>query len=193
MSPTRKSDSGADAAKSLEAQAEQCCLAGELCETEELLVAAVAGPGAPASAFHNLGQVRVELGDFRGAISAYDHSVHQIPEGRLNRGLSHERLGEIDAARNDYEQVLADAPNDIDALVNLGTLELASGDLPSAERLLAQAATLDPIVSWQLSDVHIAKGDVLGARRALLASFLNDWIGVERPRGGSRRSSAGEP
>jgi len=83
------------------------------------------------------------------------------------RGLCYDQLGEFELARQDYLLVLADTPDDVDTLINLGTLEIADGDIRAADGHLRRAFALDEIVSWQYAEVEWTRGNIVEARRLL--------------------------
>ena len=106
-----------------------------------------------ATMHYNLGQILYQQGDYAGAAEAYGKSLPEVQLALVNRGLCWELTGFIDRARIDYMAALRDDPNDVDALVNLGTLELSGGDVAAARDLLSRATALDETCHWQLADV----------------------------------------
>mgnify|MGYP001821250397 CR=1 FL=1 len=62
----------------------------------------------------------------------------------LNRGLVHHQQGELDQARRVYHNVLKRAPDDVDALRLLATLEMQRSRHREAEQLAAQALAAAP-------------------------------------------------
>lgn len=85
--------------------------------------------------------------------------------------MSYDRIGERDRAREDYLRVLAERPEDVDTLVNLGTLELADENIDAADRYLARALQLDKTASWQYAEVELARGNLVEARNLLEAAL----------------------
>lgn len=163
---------------------------GDLVKAEEYLVRASALPGVGATVWGNLGLVRMAREDYLGAVAAYSESVGDIPTDRANRGLAYERLGDVRAARSEYRALLEQVPNDVDTLVNLGTLELAQGHRSRAQKRLEHAAQLDPTANWPLSDVYVARGEldraVLALQKAIEAGeerALLDLARIENGRG----------
>ena len=75
-------------------------------------------------------------------------AVEQPREGDAARlfaiGVAAHRAGDMPAARSAYERVLALAPNDVDALNNMGVLLAASRELDGAESMLRRAVRLSP-------------------------------------------------
>lgn len=118
----------------------------------------------------NLGLVRMRLGKYEAAVQAYSRSEELPGEGLVNRGLCYERLGHREAARADYRAALEVRPDDVDALVNLGTLELEEQDPQAALRYLERAADIDPTTNWQLGDVFTVLDDLESAARVFRAA-----------------------
>ncbi|MBO9625161.1 MAG: tetratricopeptide repeat protein [Microbacterium sp.] len=154
--------------------------------------------GAPgALVFANLGLVSMGLEDYPRAIEEYTAIGALEVDGLVNRGLAYDRLGEVDLARADYRAALATAPDDVAALINLGTLEFAEGAVEVAQELLERASALDPQAGWQLSDVLRHDGDLDAAAEALQAAIRAgepraylDLADVEEERGNSEASRA---
>lgn len=119
----------------------------------------------------NLGLVRYHLGKQEEAIQAYSRATELPVEGLVNRGLCYEYVGMPDSARADYIAALELAPHDVDALVDLGTLELKEGNVQAAQRHLKDAAKIDPTANWQLSDVYVELEDLDSAARVLQAAI----------------------
>jgi len=153
--------------ENLEEAAREAHHCGDFENAEELLEEAVRIGGPNPRLFYNLGLVRAEQGDYEGVIDALSSVSPDDHAALALRGLSYERLGKLDLAREDYSRVLGEAPDDVDTLVNLGTLELAQGNLDAADRYLGRAMRLDGAASWQYADVASAKGDHGEARRLL--------------------------
>ncbi len=60
----------------------------------------------------------------------------------FTRGLDRQRRGELQAARNDYEEALRLKPNHFESTFNLGLLEMESGDYQAAVVRMRAAANL---------------------------------------------------
>ncbi|WP_081322655.1 tetratricopeptide repeat protein [Microbacterium testaceum] len=127
--------------------------------------------------FHNLGLIYMARGDYLEAIQSFGESVESIPDGLVNRGYCWELVGDLERARADYVRALQLDTHDVDALVNLGTLELAEGRVDEAKVLLSKAVDIDPRCNWQLADVFLELGDLEGAEQALV---LAERAGEER-------------
>lgn len=52
----------------------------------------------------------------------------------LNRAVNFQRAGDVDAAVADYDRILAQQPDHVAALANLGILRAADGEPAEAER-----------------------------------------------------------
>ena len=59
-------------------------------------------------------------------------------------GIAYARAGSADKSSAIFRRALHENPENVQALENIGTLELQRGDLAAAERALEQAASLDP-------------------------------------------------
>ncbi len=118
--------------------------------------------------WHNLGKLRFDFGDFLGATEAYTHAIEKgYTASYVNRGLCFEQLDDTQAAYSDYMAALEQDPDDVKALIDLGTLELENGDVDGARLHLTAAAGIDPRANWQLADVLIRASDRHGARELL--------------------------
>lgn len=75
-------------------------------------------------------------------------AVEQPRDGDAARlfamGVAAHRAGDVVAARSAYERVLVLAPNDVDALNNMGVLLAATRELERAEAMLRRAVRLAP-------------------------------------------------
>lgn len=109
--------------------------------------------GGDATMYYNLGQILYALGDYGGAAEAYGKSLPEVQSALVNRGLCWGLTGFFDLARIDYMAAPRDDPDDVHALVNLGTLELSDGDVEAARGTLSRATTLDDTCNRQLADV----------------------------------------
>jgi len=170
---------------------------GDLHRARDLLERAAASEEAGPSVFSNLGLVNLELGDYARAIRAYDPVISGDVDARVNRGLAYERIGDKESARVDYLAALALDPDEVAALINLGTLDLERGAVEIARDALERAAALDPTAGWQLADVFRAIGDLDSAasslNRAIQAGEFRaylDLASVEEERGNSEASQA---
>lgn len=144
---------------------------GNYSAAEEFIRVALELDSADPSTYFNLGQILYATGDYMGAIAAYGRAVDEIGDARLNRGLCWEMVDEFERARADYLSVLRGNPRDVDALVNIGTLELGEGNVALAKQYLLQAVILDEKCNWQLADVFLEDGDLERAAEALETAF----------------------
>lgn len=154
------------------------------------------------------GDLRASFAGALGALGRYTESLEQLdeatrlaplhPESYHNRGVIHEKLGDIDKAVAEYRQALRYAPSyepSRDALARLGVeptpptgdaerrvTELAAeasraarrGDYAEAMALLDSAEAIAPqlaILYQYKSNVAFLMGDRDGARRALLKAL----------------------
>ncbi|MDO7880712.1 tetratricopeptide repeat protein [Salinibacterium soli] len=114
--------------------------------------------------WHNLGRLQVSAGDYEGAIDSFSRAIqHDYNPSLVSRGLAYEYLLMNAEATADYLEALRRDPGDLEALINLGTLYVEEGQLPSARELLERAAAIDPTANWQLSDVYLESADWNGA------------------------------
>jgi len=121
--------------------------------------------------WHNLGLIRSRNGDPEGAIEAYSRAIELGYPSHVNRGVNYELLQLGAEAVSDYLAALAKEPDNLDALIDLGTLYVSQGEVESAERLLSRAAALDEKANWQLADAYSLKGDPASARESLLRAI----------------------
>lgn len=142
----------------LEERAKAAFDQGNLLHARDLLVEASGAVGADSIVFSNLGLVSLGLEDYQGAIDAYSTLAEPDLQSRVNRGLAYERVGDVESARADYRAALLLDPDDVAALVNLGTLELEFGSDDAGRAVLEHAYALDPTTGWQLSDALRAAG-----------------------------------
>lgn len=171
---TKSADEGAEISRTwreLEDLAQSAYDAGELLEARDLLMQATADPGCGVSAWTNLGLVYFDLGDLRAATVAYSRGDWDSVGLHVNRGLAFDRLGAIAPAREEYEIALQLEPGNVNALVDLGTLEMNVGSLARARTLLERAAEIDPTVNWHLVDLFLEEEDLDAAAHAALAAI----------------------
>ena len=78
-----------------------------------------------AAALSNRGNIRLALGDPKGAIKDQTKAIEISPEDLdpyLNRGIAEEALQRWEDASKDYNYVLNNNPKDVSALYNLGNV-----------------------------------------------------------------------
>ena len=81
------------------------------------------------------------------AIQHYDKCLSDMQlanQARIGRGISLKMIGQINAAREQLQQVIADNPELVDASYELGLLELEAGNATSAVEHLQRACKLNP-------------------------------------------------
>jgi Tfp pilus assembly protein PilF len=109
-------------------------------EAEVELRAALAQHPAYAAAHGNLGVARLDQGDLRGAVTALEAAVAHAPRQtayHFNLGLAWHRLGNLDAARSEFQRVLEIDPGNQGAARNLRFLEGIRGGLLQGTELPA--------------------------------------------------------
>ena len=97
-----------------------------------------------AAALSNRGNIRLALGDPKGAIKDQTMAIKISPEDLdpyLNRGIAEEALERWEDASNDYKYVLERNPRDVSALYNLGNVMGSMNNWIEAKRLFSQAAS----------------------------------------------------
>ena len=95
-----------------------------------------------------------------------------------NRATAALQRGDSAAALDAYAQVLAQTPDDVDALIRSGIIHGQTGNLTEAASFLERAAALAP----NLPDVHI--------NLSKLALEKSDWLAAEQS---ARRAIALSP
>jgi len=123
-----------------------------------------------AAALSNRGNIRLALGDPKGAITDQTMAIKISPEDLdpyLNRGIAEEALQHWEDASNDYKYVLERNPKDVSALYNLGNVMGSMGNWIEAKRLFSQAASSnysiamasssEALAIYQLGDFELAE------------------------------------
>ena len=81
------------------------------------------------------------------AIQHYDKCLGDVTlanQARIGRSISLKMIGQIDMAREQLRQVVANSPEQAEAAYELGLLELEAGDAQSAVEHLQRASKLNP-------------------------------------------------
>ena len=107
-----------------------------------------------AAAFSNRGNIRLALGDPKGAIIDQNRAIEISPEDLdpyLNRGIAEEALKLWEDASNDYKYVLKNNPNDVSALYNLGNVMGSMDNWSEAKSLFSQAASSNQNIAMAMS------------------------------------------
>jgi cellulose synthase operon protein C len=92
-----------------------------------------------------------------------------VPESLALRGLAKLISGDTAGAREDFEQALAIAPRQADALMGMARLEASQGEIQRAREWLAELLAADPGAdqAWEfLGDLEEHAGDAEGALAA---------------------------
>ena len=123
-----------------------------------------------AAALSNRGNIRLALGDPKGAIRDQTKAIEISPEDLdpyLNRGIAEEALKLWEEASNDYNYVLKKDPNDVSALYNLANVMGSIDNWIEAKRLFSQAASSNNAIAmasssealaiYQLGDLELAE------------------------------------
>ena len=123
-----------------------------------------------AAALSNRGNIRLALGDAKGAIRDQTKAIEIASEDLdpyLNRGIAEEALELWEDASNDYKYVLKKNPNDISALYNLGNVMGSVDNWMEAKRLfskaasssksIAMASSSEALAIYQLGDLELAE------------------------------------
>ena len=93
-----------------------------------------------------LGECLTRLNRAREGVEAFDAAIAIAPDARLHfgRALALEELSELDAARADFEKVLALDPAHAEALARLALLAMQRGDAKAARDLAARSLAINP-------------------------------------------------
>ncbi len=146
---------------------------GRLDEALELWTRVVEASPRDGAAWSNRGNVRLMLGDPRGAIDDQNQAMAVEPEAldpHLNRGTAEEALGLWTEAAADYRWILAREPLEAAALYNLGNVRGSEGDWETARACFNAAAEARPglamarssaaLAAFQLGEVDTAAHDL---------------------------------
>jgi protein O-GlcNAc transferase len=107
-------------------------------EAEKLYAKLTAQKGDAEDAWFRLGYLRLQKGDFRGSIEAFQACVkkrNNWPEAHVNLGIAYWRLNEREQAIKAFEQVLQIDAKSLDALRGLAALAVEKEDYPRALEL----------------------------------------------------------
>ncbi len=88
-----------------------------------------------ANAFYNRGNLKINAGDYKGALSDYDSSIHinaKNDQAFCNRGAAKVNLGMVNEAIADYDEALRLNPELANAYSNRGNAFLRLGDSTKA-------------------------------------------------------------
>jgi Flp pilus assembly protein TadD len=105
-------------------------------------------PDSLRTAYELDAQMYSQHGKHAEAVATYDRALDAMPGDPAliyDRGIEYANAGNTDAALNDFRKVLAQNPDNVEAMNALGfTLADADRDLPEATRLLRKALTAKP-------------------------------------------------
>lgn len=153
-----------------------------------------------AAAWSNRGNVRLMLGDPRGAIEDQNQAMAiepDAPDPHLNRGTAEEALGLWREAAADYRWILEREPEEAAALYNLGNVRGSQGDWEAARACFHAAAAARPgmamarsseaLAAFQLGDAATAEHDLRSLiRRHPLFADARAGLTAVLWKGGSR-------
>lgn len=125
-----------------------------------------AGAGAEAREKFNEGTQAYEAGNYNDAIASWKEfaeanaSVYQI---WVNIGNAHRKLGEVEKAREAFQKVLEEDPQDTRARYNLGEMAVEEGDfekaLPHFEAVI-ESNPQDPAVFYNVGEIYFESRNV---------------------------------
>jgi len=132
---------------------------GRLEEALDLWTRVVEESPRDGAAWSNRGNVRLLLGDPRGAIDDQTRAMAVEPEAldpHLNRGTAEEALGLWSEAAADYRWILTREPLEAAALYNLGNVRGSEGDWETARACFTAAAEARPGLAMARSSAALA-------------------------------------
>jgi len=151
---------------------------GDAAAAKDYFERAMAIPSAALSGQAGLGRTAFFDRDYPAAVTALSAVLEQRPQASALRhplAQSLRERGEIEAARDQLEQILAKNPKHVQTLQSLVMLELAAQQPDSAKRRLAEAMAL-PMEAAERSSLlaltaHLAETD--GDTSAAMAAYRN--------------------
>ena len=153
---------------------------------EKELVKAQSAGASRAQVAVPLSRALLLLGQYQRLLDEMAVATQSTPRAQAElsalRGDAHRGLGDISAARAEYDRALSIVPNQIDAQLGLARLALAAGDLDKANDMLEHAARQDPEAAraWELlGELRFARGDYAAAEEALVKAIIvgrNKWM-----------------
>ncbi|MGP8104977.1 MAG: tetratricopeptide repeat-containing serine protease family protein [Desulfobaccales bacterium] len=130
-------------------------------EAEKSFSAALGGPERLPEAYYGRGVARYQLGDRAGAVTDLEEAIRRLPGYALAflwLGKAEERQGRPEAARRDYRQATAVAPELGEAWFRLGEMDYQRGDLAKAKEDLKNAlgdSDLEAKSRWYLGNIAL--------------------------------------
>ena len=100
-----------------------------------------------ALALYNLGQISQQRGDLERSLDLYGRATAADPSltsAAFNRAIALRDLGREDEAIAAFEAILANDPDSVGVLFNLGNMYIARGDAERGVALVNRAVELDP-------------------------------------------------
>lgn len=137
---------------------------------DDMNSAALLAPGNPGI-LNTTGRILTSLGRPAEALAMLDDAIRRAPElaqAHYNRAFALEQLGDLDTARQSYEQAEALAPGASDALGRLALLAARRSDFSTARDLADRALARrpdDPTVLFALTTTALAARDFATAER----------------------------
>jgi Flp pilus assembly protein TadD len=131
--------------------AKDYALLNDLADADHWMMLAVRMDPKDAEAWYGLGRIRFTQQRFQEAADCFERALVLDPrsvKAENNLGLSYEGLNRTDDATSAYRKAIkwqqGSAHPSEQPLLNLGIVLLHQGQLPDAEQLLTQAATIAP-------------------------------------------------
>ncbi len=112
-----------------------------------------------AAALSNRGNIKLVLGDPKGAIDDQDKAIFEDPDEvdpYINRGIAEESLELWLKAKKDYLYVISKDNDNSSALYNLANVEGSLSDWQSARNLFSKASKLNPGFAMARSSMALA-------------------------------------
>jgi predicted O-linked N-acetylglucosamine transferase (SPINDLY family) len=112
--------------------------------------------GTQADLDHRKGLELLQAGKFQEALEQFNRDVEQSPFNavyRSNRGICHLYLGDNKNARRDYEKSISMASRYVDAIYNLGKLELQENHAMAAKRRFKRVLEIDMIHADAMNEI----------------------------------------
>jgi len=95
-------------------------------------------------AYHGLGRHAEARAHYARVLAAPDVAPNAAREARFGLALAAYRLGDVESARTELDRVLADTPDDVEALTWRATIAFEDEELGAAQSLAERAAALAP-------------------------------------------------
>ena len=138
---------------------------GQLVEAVASFEAAIRAEPGYSDSYHGLAQVQREMGQPTEALTNHDRAIELDPKRHAlywERGVTHQRLKNYDAAIKDFEACLERNRQFANAHLGLGECYRAKGDLQKSLNELEQAIALKPDSDWfhrERGNTHRQMGD----------------------------------